>query len=208
MKARLLFLTAPLALLAGCVTPIGPVEVTRFHAPDASALGKGTIAIEAAQGMDGNSLELRSYQIAVGQQLQRIGYNTVDAGGGDQVALVRLQRQRFRPERSGGPVSVGVGGSTGSYGSGIGLGIGINLSGPPPEQVETQLAVAIRDRKSGATLWEGRASFTVKATSPLAQTQLGAPKMAEALFSGFPGQSGETYQVKATGQAKPAGQVK
>jgi hypothetical protein len=44
-------------------------------------------------------------------------------------------------------------------------------------------------------LWEGRANFTVRATSPLADTALGAPKLAEALFKGFPGQSGETIQV-------------
>ena len=91
---------------------------------------------------------------------------------------------------------MGVGGSTGSYGSGLGVGIGLNLSGPPPEQVETELAVAIRDRKTDKVLWEGRASFTVKASSPLASTQLGAPKMAAALFAGFPGNSGETITVK------------
>jgi hypothetical protein len=54
----------------------------------------------------------------------------------------------------------------------------------------------IRDRESGRTLWEGRSSFTVRATSPLAGTQLGAAKMAEALFRDFPGISGETILVK------------
>ncbi len=97
-------------------------------------------------------------------------------------------------------ISVVLGGSTGSYGSGVGLGIGINLSGPPPEQVETLLAVTIKHRQSGTVLWEGRASFTVRATSPLATTQLGAPKLApklaKALFHNFPGHSGETIQVK------------
>ena len=94
------------------------------------------------------------------------------------------------------PVSVGVGGSTGSYGSGVGVGIGFDLSPRPSEQIETTLAVVIRDRETRKSLWEGRASFTVTATSPLSNTQLGAPKLAEALFRGFPGESGETILVE------------
>ena len=182
--------------LSGCVAPVGPVEVTRFHVPDTSRLGRGSVAVEPAPGMSADSLEWRSYAAAVGRQLTLVGYSEQAAGSGSQVAYVRLQRQAYQPERSRGPVSVGVGGSTGSYGSGVGLGIGIDLSGPPPEMVETELAVTIKERASGQALWEGRASFSVTAKSPLANTQLGAAKMAEALFKGFPGNSGETIQVK------------
>jgi Domain of unknown function (DUF4136) len=186
-----------MAALSGCATPIGPVEVTRFHAPDISPLGRGVIAIEAAPGQDAGSLEFRSYAGAVSQELARLGYAEQVAGSSSaQVATVRLSRETYRPDRRRNPVSVGVGGSTGSYGSGIGVGIGLDLSGPPPEQVETLLGVTIKDRTSGQAIWEGKASFTVRATSPLAQTQLGAAKLAEALFRGFPGQSGETIQVK------------
>lgn len=182
--------------LAGCVAPVGPVEVTRFHVPDTSRLGRGTVTVEPAPGMAGDSLEWRSYAAAVGRQLTLAGYSEQIAGAGSQVAYVRIQRQAYQPARNRGPVSVGVGGSTGSYGSGVGLGIGIDLSGPPPEVVETELAVTIKDRASGQALWEGRASFTVTAKSPLANSQLGAAKLAEALFKGFPGNSGETIQVK------------
>lgn len=184
------------AALAGCVAPIGPVEVTRFHAADISPLGKGSIAVEPAPGMNGESLEWRSYQTAVARQLALLGYAEAPAGQGTQVALVRLERRSHQPPRAGSPVSVGVGGSTGSYGSGVGVGIGFNLSGQPAEQVETELGVLIKDRASNAALWEGRASFTVKASSPLAGTQLGAAKISEALFQGFPGNSGETIAVK------------
>ena len=113
-----------------------------------------------------------------------------------QVALLKLDRQTWQPQRARGPVSVGVGGAGGSWGSSVGLGVGIDLSGPPPQQVETIMAVAIKDRAAGTRLWEGRASFTVRASSPLASTQLGAPKLAQALFKDFPGQSGETIQVQ------------
>jgi hypothetical protein len=81
----------------------------------------------------------------------------------------------------------------------VGLGIGFDLSGKPKEQVETRVFVSIRDRGAAPTataLWEGRAGFVVRGDSPLAQAPLGSAKVAEALFKGFPGQSGETIQVK------------
>ena len=132
-------LLAPLAL-AACAVPIGPVEVTRFHAPEKIALlGKGSIAVEAGPGMDADSLELASYRAAVGRELVKLGYNEVGPGEGSQVAEVRLRRAVLQAERSGSPVNVGVGGSTGSYGSNVGVGVGIDLSGPPPEQVLTEL---------------------------------------------------------------------
>ena len=199
MKTILSAMAIPcLAMLSACAAPIGPVEITRFHLPDTGALGTGTIAIEPADQRDAASLEFRSYAAAVGRELNRIGYSELVAGGASsrQVAILGIERGTFRPGRSGSPVSVGVGGGTGSYGGGVGVGVGLNLSGPPPEQVETRMSVTIRDRASGKTVWEGRASFEVKANSPLADTQLGAAKMAEALFRDFPGRSGETILVK------------
>ena len=183
--------------LSACVAPIGPVEVTRFHQPSAlQQLGRGTITVEAAPGMDPASLELASYKAAVSRELVRLGYQPVTNGSGAQVALVRVERNTYQPERSRSPVSVGVGGSTGSYGSGVGLGIGLDLSGGPKAEVATRLGVMIQDRASRQTLWEGRASFAVRSDAPLAQSQLGAAKMAAALFKEFPGNDGETVEVK------------
>jgi hypothetical protein len=185
------------AMLTACQTPVGPVEVTRFH--DAAALarlGQATITVIAAPGFsDDQSLELASYQSAVTRELQRIGYRDAPAGTAQQVAEVRVERFTVRPDRRS-PVSVGAGGSTGSYGGGVGVGIGLDLSGGPKEQVTTQLSVMIRDAATRATVWEGRANFTVAASAPLAQTQLGAAKIAEALFRGFPGNNGETIEVE------------
>jgi hypothetical protein len=193
---RLSLAIAASLALTGCVAPIGPVEVTRFHAPEIAPLGKGTIAVEPAPGQSGTSLEWRSYQSAVMQELARLGYTAAPSAEAAQLALVTVSRETFREERRGGPVSVGIGGSTGSYGSGVGIGIGLNLSGPPPEQTATRLAVTIRERAATTPLWEGRADFTVRSSSPLASTQLGAPKLAAALFKGFPGNSGETITVR------------
>jgi hypothetical protein len=198
MRMPLLALPVFAALaLSGCMTPIGPVEVTRFHQQSAAQqLGQGTIAIAPAPGMDPNSLELGSYKSAVSRELVRLGYTVVESGPSGQVALVRLERNTLEPGDRRGPVSVGVGGSTGSYGSGVGLGIGFDLSGKPKPQVLTQLGVMIQDRASNQTIWEGRASFAVSSSAPLAQSQLAAPKMATALFKDFPGNNGETVEVK------------
>lgn len=187
---------ATLATLTACVTPIGPVEVTRFHDfASVQQLGHGTIAVEAAPGVDAASLELGTYRSAVARELTRIGYQTVGDGSGNQVALVRVERSTIEPDARS-PIGVGVGGSTGSYGSGVGLGLSLDLSGKPKPLVVTKLGVMIKDRASGRTIWEGRAGFSVAEGAPLAQSALGAAKMAAALFAAFPGNNGETVEVQ------------
>ena len=84
--------------VAGCAVPMGPVEVTRFHVPDVTVLGKGAIAVEPAAGMDGNSLEWRSYQLAVQRKLILLGYTDGSAAQSPQVAELRLARRTIEPE--------------------------------------------------------------------------------------------------------------
>jgi hypothetical protein len=188
---------AACTMLAGCVAPIGPVEVTRFHVANAP-LARGSVQVEPAPGEDGSSIEFRTYAAAVARELTRVGYGEALPGGpaSNHVAVLSVDRQTMVPERRGSPVSVGVGGGTGTFGSGLGVGLGINLSGPPPEQVGTEMSVTIRDRATGQSVWEGRATFAVRADAPQAQTAIGAAKMAQALFKGFPGESGETIVVE------------
>jgi hypothetical protein len=72
---RFALAAAALASLAGCVAPVGPVEVTRFHVPDTARLGRGAVAVEPAPGMVPDSLEWRTYAAAVGRQLSLVGYS-------------------------------------------------------------------------------------------------------------------------------------
>lgn len=184
----------------GCVSPAGPVEAVRFVSPDrASELGRGPIRVVAGEGMDGNALEYRSYATAVERELERIGYQVLPVGARDganvQTATVRVERSILAP--TGGdrnPVSVGVGGGTGGFGSGVGVGIGINLGGRPKGEVLTEMFANIR-AGDGAVLWEGRASVEAREGSPMAETQLNAAKLAQGLFTGFPGESGATISV-------------
>ncbi|WP_379553977.1 DUF4136 domain-containing protein [Qipengyuania sp. DGS5-3] len=187
------------ASLTACATAPGPVEVTRFIAPEsASQLGTGTVFVTAATGIK-RSLEDAPYRSAVAQELEALGYTEGSNTDAAQVAEVSVERYVMdNGQRRRGPVSVGVGGSTGSYGSGVGLGVGINLGGGGGPKVGTELTVVIRDAASGNTLWEGRADFAVSEKSDLAQGSANAQTVAKALFREFPGNNGETVSVKVS----------
>lgn len=189
--------------LSGCATTpqVSPAEVTRFLAPEAAArLGQGTVFVENAPGLEGDSLALAPYKAAVARELVRLGYRETSRELADQIAQVRLDQSvegGDAPRR--GPVSVGVGGSTGTFGSGVGLGIGINLGGGGNrERLVTRLGVMIRDKATGATYWEGRAQFSVSPDSSLAASPANAQALAGALLQEFPGANGETVEVKVT----------
>lgn len=194
MKARLLL--AALALVAAPALA-APVEVTRFHTPDSiTTLGRGAVAVIAAPGTDPNSLETRVWLNAVEAELAALKFGTATPGAADAVAEVRVERDVQRTERQRGPVSVGVGGSTGGWHSGVGLGLGFNLGGGPKARVYTRLVVTIRSRATGLSLWEGRAENVENEKAKSAAVDQAAPRLAHALFSGFPGTSGATITVK------------
>jgi len=172
-KSALLALSA-FTFLAGCQTAIAPVDVTRFHGAALPQRGDA-IAIGAAPGLDAQSIEFRTYANGVSAALSRLGFVVVEPGkAAPLAAIIDYQTRIQRPlAPSGSPVSVGVGGSAGSYGSGVGLGIGIDLSGPPKPIITT-----------------------VKQGTPGAQPGIAAGKLAEALFRDFPGETGATITVR------------
>ena len=108
-------------------------------------------------------------------------------------------------ERRGGgsSVSIGIGGGSGGgwrrgggTSLGVGLGVGFPLGGNRQRagDVESELSVTIRDKATGAALWEGRSALrTAQRDADRPET---ATRLAHALFAGFPGKSGETIEVK------------
>jgi len=198
-RAAISLLAASLALSA-CTTPIAPAEVTRFHAVPDQKLAAGIVDIVPFETANADSLEHKSYAAAVAAELRKLGLTQnvpgTTAGASVYEAKLRVKRTVIPVGRDGNPVSVGVGGSTGSFGSGVGLGIGIDLSGKPKDIVLTELSVRLSRRADTKVLWEGRASTEAKEGSPAAQPGIAAAKLASALFEGFPGQSGETIRVK------------
>ena len=187
---------AAAVLLAGCATTyVSPVEVTRFTGSQPQALGSGPIAVRPGPGSPPDSLELSAFRNAVARELQQQGYVIID-GEAPQVAEVTVNQYVEQPDSARSPVSVGGGVGGGSYGSSAGVGVGINLSPRPSERLHRELRVMIKPAEGGTALWEGRARFTATANSSYADTQAAADRLAGALFGGFPGQSGETIEVR------------
>ena len=192
-------LASPLLAACASIPAPGPVSVTRYSdAGQAARMGSGTVFVETAPGTDLPAAELAEAKAAVARELARLGYTETSRAEASTIAQVSVERFVTGADavrRS--PVSVGVGGGTGTYGSGMGLGIGINLGGGGPhEQLATQMGVMLRDAQSGASYWEGRAQFTVDTRSPMAQSAPNADAVADALFRDFPGNNGETVDVR------------
>lgn len=180
--------------VGGCAASTPPVDVTRFYG--AGVPRAESVAIVPGAGRDGGGIEYRTYSNAVAAALARNGFSVVDSGKGSALtAAVDFDTLIDRPvDRRGSPVSVGVGGSTGSYGGGVGVGVGINLSGPPKAIVTSRLSVRLS--RGDQAVWEGRAETRAKEGTPGAQPSLAAGKLADALFRDYPGQSGATIRVK------------
>jgi hypothetical protein len=207
---RRLFLLTPALLLGGCATATPPTEVTRFHRLAVAPAPAEQRFYIAAPERDAGP-EWSSYAGAVATALQRNGYACELPAGGTCVlpadralatasahrVTIRLDRAAAGSRREGSGVGVGVGGSTGSYGSGVGVGVGIDLTrllgGGGPD---TALRLSVRiDGADGQSVWEGRAETAVRSRSPAGQPGIAAARLADALFQGFPGRSGETITV-------------
>jgi hypothetical protein len=191
--------------LAGCATTAGtpPAEAIRYHL--GQPIVRGTVAVEPLQTTAGvpPSLEYRSYAAAVEAELLRNGYSRAAPGvTPEYVATVAFRRRNEvgPPRRS--PVSVGIGGggfSGGRRGGGIGLGggIGFPLGGNRPQElVVSELAVTIKRRADLSPIWEGTSQAAADIRSSDAQTDALAARLARALFTGFPGESGRTIEVR------------
>jgi Domain of unknown function (DUF4136) len=194
MKLDKFLILAATLTLSACAIPTGPVEITRFNrAADGIIYGSGSYAVMPAANSE-QGLTLSPYLTAVAREMQRVGY-TEKSSSSDIIAEVSVDvRKVASAER--GPVSVGVGGSTGSYGSGVGLGLGIDLSRlAQGDRIETRMNVRIMRRSDNLIIWEGRAVQTAGAKSPAAQPGIAAAKLAQAMFADFPGKSGSTITV-------------
>jgi hypothetical protein len=186
-------------LLASCAPAIyvSPVEVTRFIGDQPQSLGSGPIVVRAGPGGEADSLEFSLFRDAVAGELQNQGYVIVD-GEAPQIAEVTVAQMVEQPGSTNRAVSSGVGvaGGTHSRSTSVGMGVGIDLTPRPSDRVHRELRVMIKPTAGGTALWEGRARFAASTNSDYGETQAAAAKLAGALFGGFPGQSGETIEVR------------
>lgn len=184
-------LAAGLLLAACAATPTA--QVVRFHTNQPMA--RGTIYLAPADPKLAGTLEFGAQANVVGAELSRAGFTVVsDPGQAQFTAVIDIGTA----ERNGPPrqpnVSVGLGGGFSTGNVGIGTNVNVPVGGQPRPQTigRTTLAVAIKDNRSGAAVWEGRA--TAEATSGPTGTAAAAP-LAAVLFKDFPGPSGISMQV-------------
>lgn len=193
------FAALPLILLAGalsaCAPPLKPTEITRFSLPDrVDELGQGSIAITAADPEQAGSSAYRAFAARLAQALTAQGYSVVDdPKAADQGARISYRvidteniADRARISR-GGPPTIG--------GQSLGLGVTFPLDGRSANRIIYQLQLRIIDHKSDQALWEARGQSEAQPGSEAAQPAVFADKLVGALFSDFPGRSGETISV-------------
>ncbi len=187
--------------LAACTTvSLPPTEVLRYHLGE--PIDRGTVAVQPLSTGPA-SLEFKSYAAAVQGELLKSGYGVPAANAKPQfIATVAFTRttQAGPPRQS--PISIGLGGggfSGGRRGGGVGLGGGVGFpigGGGRSAILVTELSVTIKRSADQSPVWEGRAQSFADARKADATTDIQAGKLARALFTGFPGESGRTIQVK------------
>jgi hypothetical protein len=186
---------AAAVMVAGCATT-PTAEVTRFHLNQ--PIPKDTLTVVPAAGVDGTSLEFRSYAGSVAQQFAALGFPA--APNPDKsaytVSVNATQMARMAPPRSS-PVSVGFGGATGGSGFGMGGGVSVPVGGSGPSQINVnQVELQMKRRSDRSIVWEGRAATQVASGSANASLAASVPILTAALLKDFPGLSGQTITVK------------
>lgn len=196
---RVAILLTAAAALAGCATTGGvgaPAEVIRYHLDQ--PLERGTVVVQPADG--GTGLSAQPFAAAVARAMTDAGYVPAAPGGTvDFIALVEVRHrdEPGAPRRSGISIGIGLGGfSGGRRGGGVGYGggVGFPVGGGRSAGAEgTELSVTIKRRVDQSPVWEGHARTVAGRREP---DDAVAEKLARALFTGFPGESGRTIEVR------------
>ena len=191
-------------VLAGCETA-NPVQVTRFHL--AQPIAPGSVSIESTPAMGPgspvapDSIELNTYSDIVAGELTHLGFTRAEGPGNSELSVSVLVDRGTRPDYNAGGASIsfGIGGASFGRHSAIGGDVGTTVPLGNRQQhflVGTRMQVQIKRRSDGTAIWEGRAMTEAKGSAPDASPQAAVAKLAHALFTGFPGESGRTITVK------------
>jgi hypothetical protein len=170
----------------------GRVDCERFLADGAApALAKGMIAVRTLAGSAAEGREQATFEAAIIDQLAKAGYDTAtpDPMGG-QIVELTITRDELEPaEDKKNPISgsgtVGVS-NRGSY---MGLSLSYDATKPRGALISTGLEIRIRDRASGAALYEGRARIAAREGDTHYTDTAIATRLAAALFDHFPSSS-------------------
>ncbi len=197
MKTRVVFaLALSAAALAGCSTTMGgsaPVDVTRYHL--SQPIPAGTVSVQPASG-GVVSPEGQLYLNAVATTMGGMGFFAPDSDKTDYLATVDFRRTDRGQVRTRPPVTIGIGGGSYSGGVGVGAGTSVGIGSKTKTVYVTELSVQLRRRGDNTVIWEGKAMTETLGAADGTQPADTATKLSNALFKGFPGQSGITITVK------------
>ena len=202
-------LALPLALVVGvsaCATPF-KADVSRFAVPLPAPQGQ-TFAVVAEDPKLAGGLEFALYADAVAKEMQELGYAPASSPETANL-LVRFDygvdtgRERVRTDLNGG---IGFGdpffgrfgrfGGFGGFNRGYAFGFYDPFLGGGPEVrsytiYTSDVEVKIDSTADGKRLFEGKAE-AVSRTNRLPAL---VPNLVDALFTDFPGGSGETVRI-------------
>lgn len=166
----------------------GKVEVARFRAdsPAAAALGQGAVSVTGVGEADPRQRAV--FEAAVIDRLAAAGYDVASADpAGGQIGELRLTRQEVTPpEARRKPVSGEMTMGVSNHGSMMGMALAVDLTKPRKALVSTRIDLRIKDRASGAVLWEGRAEIVTRDGDSRWSDQAIATRLATVLLSRFP----------------------
>ena len=189
--------------LAACATPF-KADVSRFAAQLPAPQGE-SFAVVAEDPKLAGGLEFSMYADLVAEELAELGY-TRAASPADASLLVRFDyaidngRERVRTSNVGvGPAfgPWGAWGGWGGFGFNRGWGVGFYdpwLAGPQVRSYTVYTSgidIKIDQTATGERLFEGQA----QAVSRSNRLQTLVPNLVEAIFTDFPGNSGETLRI-------------
>jgi hypothetical protein len=194
----------PVALalgLSACATNTFKADVSRFAVPLPAPQGQ-TFAVVAEDPKLAGGLEFATYANAVAAELTELGYSRA-ASPETADMLVRFDyrvdggRETVRTDFNG-PAGFGPWGRWGGWGGGFGAwGFGFNdpfFGGPDVRSYTVYTSgveVKIDRRADGQRLFEGKAE-AVSRSNRLPRL---VPNLVDALFTDFPGNSGETVRI-------------
>ncbi len=206
-----LALPAAIALgLSACAPTPFKADVSRFTVPLPAPQGQ-TFAVVAEDPRLAGGLEFATYANEVAGELTKLGYARA-ASPESADMLVRFDyrvdngRERVRTDLGGGGFGAGFGagrwgpwGPWGGWGGGPygAWGLGFNdpfLGGPNVRSFTvytSAIDLKIDRRVDGQRLFEGKA----EAVSRSNRLPALVPNLVDALFTGFPGNSGETLRI-------------
>lgn len=175
----------------------GKVDAASFVADGeaARALGHGSIAIELAPQPSLKDVTGAAYEAAVIDQMVQAGYDTSGAPGSEnQVVELRVTRDVLvAAEGKRNPVSGEMAVGVSNRGTSTGVALNLDFSKPKKALVSTRMEARIRDKASGAVLWEGRADIATRDGDSDWGDQAIATRLAEELFKRFPGSTERPY---------------